>query len=44
MYSQDVEMEKNLEDPEVATEVKARSKFWSERKFFNAGDENVGTN
>ena len=42
--SQDVEMEKNLEDPELATEVKARSKFWSERKFFNAGDENVETN
>ena len=37
-------MEKDLADPEVEKEVRARSKFWSERKFFKAGDENVDNN
>ena len=37
-------MEKAGEEVGDTKDASARSKFWSERKFFKAGDENVDTN
>lgn len=45
-WSQDVEEEKAKEDDTgmMEDDVGGRAKFWSERKFFKSGDENVNTN
>jgi hypothetical protein len=37
-------MENANEEAGDTKEAWARSKFWSERKFFKAGDENVDNN
>jgi hypothetical protein len=45
-WSQDVEEEKAKEDDTgmMEDDVGGRAKFWSERKFFKSGDENVNAN